>query len=161
MTRQNVPLDPKSRISVTLEMTIPKSSKILTMAAQKPPPAPSGCITISRKKLVSNIDTNGEARINSWLDSMKASSPTHIKATPLADRDPSSFMVSIRLSLCSRKEGFFFGFWFLWCWGLHQFTRMHESDFCFVVLILDKNRFVILQPRISLSKLLKLQWERR
>ncbi|XP_075652828.1 putative trehalose-phosphate phosphatase J [Castanea sativa] len=93
MTRQNVPLDPKSRISVTLEMTIPKSSSILTMAAQKPPPAPSGCITISRKKRVSNIEINGEARINSWLDSMKASSPTHIKATPLTDRDPSSFIV--------------------------------------------------------------------
>lgn len=112
MTRQNVPLDPKSRISVTLEMTIPKSSSFLTMAAQKPPPVPSGCITNFRKKRVSNIEINGEARINSWLDSMKASSPTHIKATPLTDCDPSSFIVSIRLSLCSRKEGFFF-FWFL------------------------------------------------
>ncbi|XP_050291075.1 probable trehalose-phosphate phosphatase J isoform X2 [Quercus robur] len=93
MTKQNVVIDPKSGINVTLAMAMSKSSSILTMAAQKPPAAPSGCITISRKKRVSNIEINGEARINYWLDSMKASSPTHIKATPLADRDPGSFIV--------------------------------------------------------------------
>ena len=118
MTKQNVVLDPKSGINVTLAMAMSKSSSILTMAAQKPPAAPSGCITISRKKRVTNIEINGEARINSWLDSMKASSPTHIKATPLADRDPGSFIVSIRLSLCSRKEGIFLVF------GVGGFTNL-------------------------------------
>ena len=97
MTKQNVVLDPKSGITVTIAMAMSKPSSILTMAAQKPPAAPNGCITISRKKRVSNIEINGEERINSWLDSMKASSPTHVKATPLADHDPSFFIVSIFL----------------------------------------------------------------
>lgn len=95
MTKQNVLVsDPKSAFNMAI-MPISNSS-VLTRAAQKPPAAPAGYISISRKTLLKNHEINGEARINSWVDSMRASSPTHIKATPsLADHDQSSWMVSI------------------------------------------------------------------
>nr|ATE80676.1 Trehalose-phosphate phosphatase 1 [Betula platyphylla]ATE80677.1 Trehalose-phosphate phosphatase 2 [Betula platyphylla]ATE80678.1 Trehalose-phosphate phosphatase 3 [Betula platyphylla] len=93
MTKQNVLVsDPKSAFNMAI-MPISNSS-VLTRAAQKPPAAPAGYISISRKTLLKNHEINGEARINSWVDSMRASSPTHIKATPsLADHDQSSWMV--------------------------------------------------------------------
>ncbi|XP_062149316.1 LOW QUALITY PROTEIN: probable trehalose-phosphate phosphatase J [Alnus glutinosa] len=93
MTKQNVLVsDAKSQFNMAV---LPSSnSPIITRAAQKPPAAPGGYISISRKKLLKNLEINGEARINSWVDSMKASSPTHIKATPsLADHDQSSWIV--------------------------------------------------------------------
>ncbi|KAE8075683.1 hypothetical protein FH972_014377 [Carpinus fangiana] len=61
------------------------NSTIFTRAAQEPPAAPAEYISISRKKLVKNLEINGEARINTWVDSMKASS--------LADHDQSSWIV--------------------------------------------------------------------
>jgi trehalose 6-phosphate phosphatase len=72
------------------------NSTIFTRAAQESPAAPAKYISILRKKLLKNLEINGEARINTWVDSMKASSPTHIKVTPsLADHDQSSWIVSI------------------------------------------------------------------
>ncbi|XP_059432249.1 probable trehalose-phosphate phosphatase J isoform X1 [Corylus avellana] len=93
MTKQNVLVsDTKSTFNMAI-LPISNSS-IFTRAAQKPPAAPGGYISISRKKLLKNLEINGEARINTWVDSMKASSPTHIKATPsLADHDQSSWIV--------------------------------------------------------------------
>ncbi|ERM94185.1 hypothetical protein AMTR_s00010p00186780 [Amborella trichopoda] len=52
------------------------------------PPAAS-IITISRRKPLQKLDTT--SRINGWIDSMKASSPTHIKSSP--SLDPSSWTV--------------------------------------------------------------------
>jgi hypothetical protein len=122
------------------------NSPIITRAAQKPPAAPGGYISISRKKLLKNLEINGEARINSWVDSMKASSPTHIKATPsLADHDQSSWIVSISIASVFS----FFGFCGV---GLHN----EESDF---VVLLLKNRFAIHQPWICLRKSLMPQRE--
>lgn len=121
MTKQNVLVsDTKSTFNMAI-LPISNSS-IFTRAVQKPPAAPGGYISISRKKLLKNLEINGEARINTWVDSMKASSPTHIKATPsLADHDQSSWIVSIFINKnkikklnCSNKGGFF---WFLWCWA--------------------------------------------
>lgn len=62
---------------------------------QKPPTAPGGYISISRKKVLKNLDINRAQRISSWVDSMRASSPTHVKSTPssLAEDHP-SLMVS-------------------------------------------------------------------
>ncbi|XP_059308079.1 probable trehalose-phosphate phosphatase H [Lycium ferocissimum] len=84
MTQQNVVVsDPKSGINLTIPVKV-------AVAAQKPPPAPGSCITISRKTLV---EINGN-KINSWVDSMRASSPTHHKSStpPLSD-DLTSWMV--------------------------------------------------------------------
>jgi trehalose 6-phosphate phosphatase len=95
MTKQNVLVsDTKSTFNMAIMPT--SNSPIITRPVQKPPAAPGGYISISTKKLLKNLEINGEARINTWVDSMKASSPTHIKATPSpADHDQSSWIVSI------------------------------------------------------------------
>lgn len=129
MTKQNV-LVPEMKSGINLAITMAMSnSSILTMASQKPPAAPGGYIPISRKGFLKNLEINGEGRINAWVDSMRASSPTHIKATPsLVDHhDQSSWIVSIRLFLLlsflsllffypdelSKKRGISWPFWCL------------------------------------------------
>ncbi|KAL8478961.1 hypothetical protein ACS0TY_030739 [Phlomoides rotata] len=72
MTNQNVVAVSDSKVAV---------SGLIT-AAQKPPAIPGTYITISKKKLLQNLDINSTARINSWVDSMRASSPTHINSPP-------------------------------------------------------------------------------
>ncbi|KAG8373349.1 hypothetical protein BUALT_Bualt11G0015000 [Buddleja alternifolia] len=83
MTKQNVvAADANSGINMAITMAVSGT------AAQKPPPVPGSYITISKKKLLQNLEINsgGGARINSWVDSMRASSPTHIKSSlPLSD----------------------------------------------------------------------------
>ncbi|KAL3613406.1 hypothetical protein CASFOL_042669 [Castilleja foliolosa] len=91
MTNQNVVVpDGKSGINVTITVAVSGSS-LFSTAAQKPPPAPgTNYITISKKKLLQNLDINagaGSARINAWMDSMRASSPTHIKSSAGAISD--------------------------------------------------------------------------
>ncbi|XP_013626393.1 PREDICTED: probable trehalose-phosphate phosphatase I isoform X3 [Brassica oleracea var. oleracea] len=45
--------------------------------------APPGFISISKKKLLKNLEIiNDGERINAWVDSMRASSPTHPKSLP-------------------------------------------------------------------------------
>ncbi|XP_009613560.1 probable trehalose-phosphate phosphatase J isoform X1 [Nicotiana tomentosiformis] len=81
MTKQNVVVsDPNSGIN---------NATFTAAAVQKPPPAPGSCINISRKTLV---EINSGPRINSWVDSMRASSPTHHKCTSLSE-DNTSWMV--------------------------------------------------------------------
>ncbi|GMI67955.1 trehalose-6-phosphate phosphatase I [Hibiscus trionum] len=62
-------------------------------SAQKPP-APPGFLSISRKKLLQNLEINAGARVNAWVDSMRASSPTHIKSTPSIADDGGSWNLS-------------------------------------------------------------------
>uniref|UniRef100_A0A7C9DYH1 Trehalose 6-phosphate phosphatase n=1 Tax=Opuntia streptacantha TaxID=393608 RepID=A0A7C9DYH1_OPUST len=62
------------------------SSSDSSMGAQKPPPVPGKFIGMNERQLLKDLDINGGGRISSWIDSMRASSPTHIKSTPsLAD----------------------------------------------------------------------------
>ncbi|XP_059624295.1 probable trehalose-phosphate phosphatase J [Cornus florida] len=90
MTKQNVVVsDTKSGMAITVAVS---NSSLFMTAAQRPPAVPGGYITIPRKKLHHNLEINGAARINSWVDSMRASSPTHIKSPPLSDHQ-SSWMV--------------------------------------------------------------------
>ncbi|KAA8530879.1 hypothetical protein F0562_005497 [Nyssa sinensis] len=85
MTKKNVVVsDAKSGLNMAISVDVSKSS-LFTTAAQKKPAGPGGFITISRKQLLQNLEINGGARVNSWVDSMRASSPTHIKSTPLSD----------------------------------------------------------------------------
>ncbi|KAI4317248.1 hypothetical protein L6164_025136 [Bauhinia variegata] len=98
MTQQNVVVsDPKSGINMAITVAVSNSS-IFTTSVQKPPAAQGGYISISRKKFLKNLEINGlgGARINAWVDSMRASSPTHVKSnsTPsLADDHHSSWIV--------------------------------------------------------------------
>ncbi|GFP90742.1 probable trehalose-phosphate phosphatase j [Phtheirospermum japonicum] len=96
MTNQNVVVsDGKPGINVTITVAVSGSS-LFSTAAQKLPLAPgTNYITISKKKLLQNLDINagaGAARINAWVDSMRASSPTHIKsAAAISDEYQSSW----------------------------------------------------------------------
>ncbi|KAL2246591.1 probable trehalose-phosphate phosphatase J [Sesamum indicum] len=81
MTNQNVVVpDAKSGINMAITVAVSGSS-LFSSAAQKPPAVPGTYITISKKKLLQNLDINTGARINAWVDSMRASSPTHIKSS--------------------------------------------------------------------------------
>ncbi|KAA8546838.1 hypothetical protein F0562_003238 [Nyssa sinensis] len=92
MTKQNVVVsDTKSAIkAITVAMS---NSSLFAAAAQKQPAVLGGYFTISRKKVLQNIDINGGARISAWVDSMRASSPTHIKSNPPASEDQSSWIL--------------------------------------------------------------------
>ncbi|KAL0396587.1 UNVERIFIED_CONTAM: putative trehalose-phosphate phosphatase J [Sesamum calycinum] len=89
MTNQNVVVsDAKSGINMAITVAVSGSS-LFSSAAQKPPAVPGTYITISKKKLLQNLDINTGARINAWVDSMRASSPTHIKSSsPHLSDDP-------------------------------------------------------------------------
>lgn len=82
MSGQNVVIsDAKSGLNMSI-----------TVAVTKPPAGP-GYISISRKKLLKNLEINGATRINAWVDSMRASSPTHLKSTASLAEDQSSWML--------------------------------------------------------------------
>ncbi|XP_045825049.1 probable trehalose-phosphate phosphatase J isoform X1 [Trifolium pratense] len=60
--------------------------------AQKPPAAP-GYIPIPRRRILKNLEINGGQRINTWIDSMRASSPTHVKSTPSLAEEYNSWIL--------------------------------------------------------------------
>ncbi|KAI4345227.1 hypothetical protein L6164_012369 [Bauhinia variegata] len=94
MTQQSVVVsDPNSGINMAITVAVTTSS-IFTTAAQKLPAPHGGYISISRKKLLKNLDINGlgGARINAWVESMRASSPTHVKSNSIPD-DHGSWIV--------------------------------------------------------------------
>lgn len=80
----------------------------LKMAAQPmllPPPVPVAAApmaaeyiaaAISRKKLLEKLEVSGGARMSSWVEAMKASSPTHLKAVSSlsSPKDDASWIVS-------------------------------------------------------------------
>lgn len=82
MTKQNVVVsDANSGINVAITVAV-SGSALYTTAAQKPPVVPrSAYITISKKKLLQNLEINSGAKIHSWVDSMRASSPTNMNAS--------------------------------------------------------------------------------
>ncbi|KAH7520617.1 hypothetical protein FEM48_Zijuj08G0164000 [Ziziphus jujuba var. spinosa] len=95
MTKQNVLVsEAQSAINMAITVAVSNSS-IFTTAAQKPPPAHGGYFSISRNKLLKNleINNNGGTRTNGWIDSMRASSPTHIKSTPSLTDEQSSWIL--------------------------------------------------------------------
>ena len=98
---QNVISEAKSVLNMSITATV---------SAQKPP-APPGYIPISRKKLLQNLEINAGARLNAWVDSMSASSPTHIKSIPSLTDDQGSWNVSAKLLQAFKEVFFFFG----WC----------------------------------------------
>lgn len=101
MTKQNVIVSNVKSSGISMEITVAVSnSSLFTSTIQKPPPAPGGLITISRKKLLQKLETgvnSGGGRINAWVDSMRASSPTHIKSSPslYQNEDETSWTVCI------------------------------------------------------------------
>jgi len=88
-------------------------------SSQKLPPC---LISISKKKLLKNIDiiNGGGQRINAWVDSMRASSPTHLKSLPSSistQQQLNSWIVSVFNSLSQtpdKSSSYIFSF-FLVC----------------------------------------------
>lgn len=78
MVSQNVVVSDANTGIITVS-----NSSVFTPSAQKPPTVP-GHISISKKKLLKNLELSGaqSQRLNSWVDSMRASSPTHLKSLP-------------------------------------------------------------------------------
>lgn len=91
MTQQNVVVsDTKSGVAVS----------VLPTTSQKPPTAPGGGgggynnISIPRRRVLKDLEINGGKRINAWVESMRASSPTHLKSsTPSMAEEQSSWIV--------------------------------------------------------------------
>jgi trehalose 6-phosphate phosphatase len=101
MKSQNVLISDQTTGIVTLAASNPG---IFTASCQKPPAAPGGYISISAKKLLKNLEINNGARINAWVESMRASSPTHIKSTPSFSDENSSWIVQHPSALDSFDE---------------------------------------------------------
>nr|AWB09336.1 trehalose-6-phosphate phosphatase A [Tamarix hispida] len=93
MTKQN-PLALEAESGIGTDMAVaagkPKSSSGVGgggCSAHKPPPGPCGgkfamgSAAMAERMVLKDLEINGPARINSWVDSMRASSPTHIKST--------------------------------------------------------------------------------
>ncbi|KAL5725460.1 trehalose-phosphatase [Ranunculus cassubicifolius] len=99
MTKQNVVVsDTKFGLAITVAVS---NSSLFSSTLQKPLTNPGGYITISRSKLLKKLETGGvkEGRITAWVDSMRASSPTHIRSIALIpDKDENSWMVSYWVS---------------------------------------------------------------
>ena len=76
MVSQNVVVSDANTGIITVS-----NSSVFAPSAQKPPTVP-GHISISKKKLLKNLELSGaqSQRLNSWVDSMRASSPTHLKS---------------------------------------------------------------------------------
>ncbi|KAK2984663.1 hypothetical protein RJ640_006646 [Escallonia rubra] len=87
MTNQNVVIsDANSGIGMTI-----KVASLFSPAAPKPTAAPGKYITISRRQFLKKLETcGGGARINAWVDSMRASSPTHKSPASLAEIEDSN-----------------------------------------------------------------------
>ncbi|XP_075482522.1 putative trehalose-phosphate phosphatase J [Primulina tabacum] len=86
MTKQNVVVsEANSGINVAITVAV-SGSALYTTAAQKPPVVPrSAYITITKKKLLQNLEITSGARIHSWVDSMRASSPTNMNPSSSSD----------------------------------------------------------------------------
>ena len=108
MVSQNVVVSDANTGIITVS-----NSSVFAPSAQKPPTVP-GHISISKKKLLKNLELSGaqSQRLNSWVDSMRASSPTHLKSLPStsSEEELNSWMVSsmINHTLFSDKLCFLF-----------------------------------------------------
>ncbi|KAK9270622.1 hypothetical protein L1049_026204 [Liquidambar formosana] len=96
MTNQNVMVsDAKSGVGVAITVSMSNSSLFSSMVPK--PPATPGRFIIPRKKPLKKLDTGGVggARVNAWVDLMRASSPTHIKSTASLpeNEDQNSWMI--------------------------------------------------------------------
>ncbi|KAL5982158.1 hypothetical protein ACLOJK_016227 [Asimina triloba] len=100
MTKRNV-LDEagafaNSDINVAIAVAVSNSSLLSYAAATPPPSAPArryiAIRPITRKRLFKKLEARG-GRINAWVDSMRASSPTRIRSTAAGVEDSSSWII--------------------------------------------------------------------
>ncbi|TYI50532.1 hypothetical protein E1A91_D12G107900v1 [Gossypium mustelinum] len=68
-------------VMITDAKSVLNMSITVTVSAQNPLASPGYKISIKTKKLLQNREIISGARVNAWVDSMRASSPTHTKST--------------------------------------------------------------------------------
>ncbi|KAK1432403.1 hypothetical protein QVD17_09299 [Tagetes erecta] len=107
MTKQKLAVVADAKSSMDMALVVPPA--LFTADVKKPPLMPGKYITISKKKLLENIEINGGARINAWVESMRASSPTsHRKLTQdqtnWMDRHPSALKVFDEITNASKGK---------------------------------------------------------
>ncbi|KHG18855.1 Trehalose-phosphate phosphatase [Gossypium arboreum] len=66
---------------ITDAKSVLNMSITVTVSTQNPLASPGHNISIKTKKLLQNHEISAGARVNAWVDSMRASSPTHTKST--------------------------------------------------------------------------------
>ncbi|PSR99989.1 Trehalose-phosphate phosphatase [Actinidia chinensis var. chinensis] len=97
MTNQNVVVsDAKSGIGVTITVAVSNSTLFSATVTKPPSPIAGGSyISISRKKLLKKMESSvGPPRISaSWVDSMRASSPTRSLSEPDHDKIKNSWIL--------------------------------------------------------------------
>ncbi|KAM7276871.1 hypothetical protein ACFE04_018737 [Oxalis oulophora] len=80
MTSQNVLISES-----TSSIIINPAATIFTGSSQRPPAAPGGYLKLSannnNNKNILSLEINKGARMNSWVEQMRASSPTHMKSS--------------------------------------------------------------------------------
>lgn len=98
MTNQNVVLsDARSGIDVRITVSLSNSS-LFSAPVPQPLREPDGFLGIPRKKILKTLDSDkGGQKINSWVDSMRASSPSREKTTTslVENEEQSSWIVSL------------------------------------------------------------------
>ncbi|MBA0772293.1 hypothetical protein Gotri_007702 [Gossypium trilobum] len=83
---------------ITDAKSVLNMSITVTVSAQNPLASPGYKISIKTKKLLQNREIISGARVNAWVDSMRASSPTHTKSTSSVTDDQVTWNVSAKLS---------------------------------------------------------------
>ncbi|TYJ04578.1 hypothetical protein E1A91_A12G100600v1 [Gossypium mustelinum] len=68
-------------VMITDAKSVLNMSITVTVSTQNPLASPGHNISIKTKKLLQNHEISAGARVNAWVDSMRASSPTHTKST--------------------------------------------------------------------------------
>ncbi|PWA85047.1 haloacid dehalogenase-like hydrolase (HAD) superfamily protein [Artemisia annua] len=104
MTKQKAVVgDGKSGIDMSLAVV---PTALFTTDVKKPPFMPRGYIKISKKKLLKNLEISSGARINTWVESMRASSPTSNRQdkTTWMDRHPSALNSFDEITNASRGK---------------------------------------------------------
>ncbi|GKB84843.1 probable trehalose-phosphate phosphatase J [Tanacetum coccineum] len=104
MTKQKVVVgDGKSGIDMTLAVV---PTALFTTDMKKPPLMPGGYIKLSKKKLLQNLEITSGARINAWVESMRASSPTFNRQdkTTWMDTHPSALNLFDEITNASRGK---------------------------------------------------------
>ncbi|KAL8233832.1 hypothetical protein R6Q59_019932 [Mikania micrantha] len=93
MTKQKlVAGDAKSGVDTSVVV----ENGLFTAEVKKPPVVPVGYATVSKKKLLQNLEINGGTRVNAWVESMRASSPT---SNRISNQDQTTWMDRHRSAL--------------------------------------------------------------
>lgn len=107
MTNQNVVVSDAKGVAVTVAVTVTVANQsMFSSSVPKPRTAEAGggggCFTIPRNIKLLKVETEGgAARVNAWVDSLRASSPPRVKsATETVDYSSWNVSIALYMQLC-------------------------------------------------------------